>query len=133
MSKAFDSVKWPFLATIILHLGFCQQWVDLLMKCIKSTSFSFLIHGALRSLITSRRIQQGDPISPYLFLFYSEGLFRLLNKAVERDSIHDFSLCRDAPIISHLLFANDTMIFCNAYVEHAQSLKDILRKYELAS
>jgi len=134
MSKAFDRIEWSFRSNVMLRMGFCHQWVDLVMKCIKSTSFSFMINGTPEGhIIPSRGLRQGDPISPYLFLFCSEGLSELLKRAVERNSIHGFSLCRNAPVISHLLFADDTMIFCSASVDQAQAWKDILRQYELAS
>jgi len=53
MSKAFDLVEWPFLASIMLHLSFCQSWVDLVMMCAKSASFSFLGNGAPKGHIIS--------------------------------------------------------------------------------
>jgi len=131
MSKAFDRVEWPFLANVMLRMGFCQRWVDLVMRCVKMASFSFLINGTPKGhMILSRGIRQGDPISPYLFLFSLEGLSRLLKRVVERTYIRGFSLCYNAPVISHLLFTDDTMIFCKACVGQAQSLKDILQMYE---
>ena len=45
MAKAYDRVEWPFLAKVMERLGFRHQWVELVMKCIKSASLSFIING----------------------------------------------------------------------------------------
>ena len=105
-----------------------------MMKCIKSASFSFLVNRVPSGhVIPGRDLQQGDPISPYLFLFVSEGLSGLLKKSVERATLHGFRLCQAAPTISHLLFVDDTVIFCRAEESQAVAIKEILRKYEMAS
>jgi len=85
------------------------------MKCVKYASFSFLVNGILVGhMVPSRGLHQRDPISPYLFLFVSEGLSGLLKRFVERGSLHRFHLCLDSLIVSHLLFVDDTLIFCQA-------------------
>jgi len=44
MTKVYDRVEWPFLQNIMLQLGFQEQWVALVMRCVKSASFSILIN-----------------------------------------------------------------------------------------
>ena len=89
VSKAFDHVKLSFLSNIMSRMGFCRSWVDLVMKCVKLASFSFLINGfPMGHIIPSRGIRQGDPMSPYLFLLCSEGYLicwkRLLSEGLCR-------------------------------------------------
>jgi len=45
MAKAFDQIEWPFLSAVMLKLGFQPEWVNLVIRCVKSASFSFLING----------------------------------------------------------------------------------------
>ncbi|GAA0144683.1 hypothetical protein LIER_42820 [Lithospermum erythrorhizon] len=40
---------------------------------------------------------------------------------------------RPCPSINHILFMDDTMVFCKANVEEGRVLKNILRDYEMAS
>ena len=105
MSKAFDRVEWPFLKSVILRLGFREDWVNLVMRCVKSASFSFIINGhPSEHIIHSRDILQGGPLSPFLFLFCSEGLTRLIADAVDSRSVRGYNINARAPVVSHLLF-----------------------------
>ena len=108
ISKAYDRVEWVFLKNILLRLGFQQSWVDLIMECVTSISYSILVNRELEGMIyLSRGIRQGDPLSPYLFLFCVEGLNAILRKATIAEEIEGFSLCRRGPKITHLFFTDD--------------------------
>ena len=63
----------------------------------------------------------------------SEGLNGLIQQVVAVDDIKGFSLCRNGPQISHLFFANDTLLFCKAELKELQIIQNLLKKYELAS
>ena len=104
------------------------------MECISTVSYLILVNGEPKGEIKpSRGIRQGDPLSPYLFLLYFEGLNRLIQGAVREDKIKGFSLCRNGPRISHLFFADDTLLFCRAKMGYHLELQDILYLYEQAS
>ena len=55
-----------------------------------------------------------SPLSPHLFIICAECLFAMLNQAEARGELHGYRICRGAPSISHLLFANDSFLFVNA-------------------
>lgn len=48
----------------------------------------------------------------YLFLICADGLSTLIKKAELRGDIHDTKICRNAPVISRLLFADDCADDC---------------------
>lgn len=45
ISKAFDSVAWPFLIEVLKHLGFGQIWRDIISRLLASSSTQMLLNG----------------------------------------------------------------------------------------
>ncbi len=131
MSKAYDRVEWIFLEKMMQKMGFNNKWIDLVMECVCTVSYSVLVNGEPHGLIKpSRGLRQGDPLSPYLFLICAEGLHA---RAAQAGDIHGVSLCRRGPKITHLFFADDSLLFCKATSEECNKIQNILSSYERAS
>ena len=72
----------------------CQPYyglhqVSLLFHCVEWTT--------LQPHCSRKRLRQGDPFSPYLFLLVTEGLHTLFKKAKDNDVIRGVSLCATRP------------------------------------
>ncbi|KAL3826043.1 hypothetical protein ACJIZ3_022072 [Penstemon smallii] len=134
MSKAYDRIEWEFLRQVMVRLGLDSNFVDLIMLCVTTVTYSFVLNGGSFGFLTPKRgIRQGDPLSPYLFLFCAEVLSALIRREELKGNIAGLAVCNGAPEVSHLLFADDTMIFCNANVHSASSVSKVLKEYEEAS
>ena len=115
-------------------LGFDPRWVNLAMETVTTASYSVFINGEPKGWITqSRGIRQGDPLSPYLFLLCAEGLTALPNKVVENWVVNGIMSCQNGVCISHLIFADDSLLFFKDTVGECQQLLSILGQYEAAS
>ena len=77
----------------------------------------------------SRGIRHGDPLFPYLFLICAEGLSSMLQYEEEVGGMEGIRVCRNAPSVSHLLFADDSLILMRADVLNATSLQQVLDTY----
>ena len=66
-------------------------------------------------------------------MFCAEGLIALLRKAKTNGIIRGVATSRGGPCISHLLFADDILLFCLASVEECQQVNSLLNLYEVAS
>ena len=134
ISKAYDRVEWSFLRNIMIKLGFDVRWIQLAMEIACTASYSVLINGEPKGyIIPSRGIKQGDPLSLYLFLLCAKGLSSLIRHAVAAKNLHGILSSNNGVCISHLLFVDDSFIFCQATVEECQQLLRVLRCCEEAS
>lgn len=134
MSKAYDRVEWPFLERVLEKLGFEHSFTTLIMLSVRTVSYSIRLNGDTFSHIQpGRGLRQGDPLSPYLFLLCMDAFSSIILDAERREVLKGVTVSPLAPRISHLLFADDTLIFCEASRESALVIADILRRYSLAS
>uniref|UniRef100_A0A803Q8P9 Reverse transcriptase domain-containing protein n=1 Tax=Cannabis sativa TaxID=3483 RepID=A0A803Q8P9_CANSA len=133
MSKAFDRVEWRFIEEVMRKMGFAKRWIALIMGCLTTNNFSFLINGEVTGALTpTRGLQQGCPLSPYLFFICSEGLSRLLQHEQHSGHLKGFKLTRSALPISHLFFADDILLFCQADESSCLAIKRVLDIYHKA-
>jgi hypothetical protein len=78
-------------------------------------------------------LRQGDPLSPYLFIICAEGLSAVLQKAQRDRKIVGINVCRTAPSVNHLFFADDSLILMRARSQEVAELRRILEVYERVS
>ncbi|XP_019166949.1 PREDICTED: uncharacterized protein LOC109162719 [Ipomoea nil] len=131
MAKAYYRMEWPFLRNMMLALGFDERWVELIMLCVTSVSYSIQVGGTRSEQISpTRGLRQGDPLSPYLFIICAEGLSLLLQQAQSRGDLHGCIVARGAPHESHLFFADDSLLFFRATAQEAGVVKQCLSVYE---
>lgn len=68
---------------MLKKMGFDSEWVALLLRCVNSVSYSVVLNGKNGEIFTpSRGLRQGDPLSPFLFLFCGEGLSSLMRLGI---------------------------------------------------
>ena len=115
-------------------MGFNERWIGLVIVCVRTVTYSILINGEPQGMIhPTREIRQGDPLFPFLFLLCTEGLHGLIQQVAMLGEIKGYSLCRQGPKLTHLLFADDSLLFCRSTPKECGKVLDILNQYEVAS
>ena len=134
IEKAYDHVNWDTLFYLLERMGFGGRWRRWLKTCVTIVRFSVLVNGSPVGFFgSSRGLQQGDHLSPLLFLLIMEVLSRILKKTKEGGFIQGFHV---GPInstgiqVSHLLFADDTILFCDASREQILSIRLVLACFQ---
>ena len=79
---------------------------------------SIILNGSpTKPFKMERGLRQGDPLSPFIFVLVAEVLNKLLIKAKDLELIEGIKIRRDNVELSHLQYADDTVLFCPAKPE----------------
>ena len=137
IEKAYDKVNWTFILIVMQKMGFGEKWIRWIKWCISIASFSVLVNGTPVGFFqSSRGLRQGSPLSPYLFVIAMEVFSAFLKRAVEGGFL---SSCRvksrseEGVLISHLLFDDDTLVFCKPTQDQLTYLNWLLMWFEAVS
>lgn len=119
---------------LLEKMGFARAWIRWVMACISSVSYAVLLNGQSHGFIRPERgIRQGDPLSPFLFILCTEALVNVLNQAEAQGKLHGIKLAASCPVVHHLLFADDSLLMCDATVNESEEIRNCLKLYGDAS
>lgn len=94
----------------------------------------YIINGRTsQNFSPTRGLRQGCPLSPYLFLICTQGLSSLIRSRVTRGELKGIRCHRNAPEITHLFFADDTLMFGTVNNANCEAFQQILHSYAEAS
>ena len=137
IEKAYDYVNWGRLLYLLSRMGFGSKWIQWIHMCISMVRFSVLVNGSPVGFFNSSRgLRQGDLLSPLLFLLVMKVLSRLFKKTEEGGFIRGFQVgvaTREGLSVSHLLYADDTILFCDACPEQLTYILRVLTYFEVVT
>ncbi|GLT72394.1 hypothetical protein SLA2020_443330 [Shorea laevis] len=133
LHKAFDSVDWVFLRKVLEDFNLPVHLIQLIMFSVSSLQLSVLWNGEkLPSFQPQRGLRQGDPLSPYLFIMVMEKLSHKIQSRVQSKVWKPFRISRGGLELSHLFFADDLMLFCDATQTQVAVIMDCLKEFQLS-
>ena len=122
---------------MLKRCGFGHKWCSWIEFCISLASFSVLINGLPPGFFNSSRgIRQGDLISPFLFVIVMEAFNRMVKASIDHSLFSGFAVgarWSKQVHISHIFFADDTLVFCGASLDQVHAIGNLLTYFELVS
>ncbi|XP_026450762.1 uncharacterized protein LOC113350872 [Papaver somniferum] len=133
IAQAFDTVSWDFIAEVFRQYGFSDSWCMWVLNILSSARISVMINGCPEGYFSiTRGLCQGDPLSPLIFVLIEDVLSRNISKLFSNHSMN-VMVSKKGVAPTHLLFADDILIFCRGNLHSLQNLKNMLVLYERAS
>ncbi|KAL4277807.1 hypothetical protein GQ457_03G030430 [Hibiscus cannabinus] len=113
------------------RMDFCEWWIQRVMKCVTSTSFSLVLNGERHEEFRlSRGLRQGDLLSHFLFLFISNIFSWIIEKHVDSSQLDGFKIKNRCPLLSHLMFADDCLMFSTADQRNCETILKVLEEFQ---
>ncbi|KAL6124822.1 hypothetical protein ACLB2K_077331 [Fragaria x ananassa] len=130
ISKAFDTLDWCFLLRVLETFGFHPTFTRYVEVILQSAYLSVNVNGKACGFFTcSRGVRQGDPLSPLLFCLAEEVLSRGLADLATRNKIKCFKAPGGVTLPTHVLFADDVMIFTQGRSKYLSNLMSFMEEY----
>jgi hypothetical protein len=127
-AKAFDSVNWDSLDTVLHAQGFPNVWQRWMQHLLTSSKSAVMVNGIPGPWIQCRRgLCQGDALSSYLFLLMADVLQRLIKKG---GGIRHPLMEGPCPMFQ---YADDTIILVSGELEDVTRLKQVLDLFSAAT
>ncbi|XP_058762472.1 uncharacterized protein LOC131635855 [Vicia villosa] len=115
---------------VIKEIELPPTMLNIIMHSITSVETNVNWHGAKGNFFRPQRgIRQGDPISPYIFVLCMDKLTHLIENAIRENKWQTIKMGKHGPGISHLMFADDVLIFGEATEEQMINVVDILQRF----
>ncbi|KAL9816576.1 putative RNA-directed DNA polymerase [Arabidopsis thaliana] len=133
LSKAYDNVNWEFLFNILSALNLSPAFIGWIKICVSTPSYSIFFNGELIGFFQGKKgIRQGDQMSSHLFVLVMDIIAKSPDKVAINGRFDLHPQC-SAPLITHLRFADDVLVFFNGSLNSIDGILNILEEFKQGS
>lgn len=131
MAKAYDRVDWRFLNLVSKSFDFSDKVCKMIAECVETPWYLFMMNAKYKIFFKSHGgLWKGDILSPFLFILIKDVLSHMLKKAPDDTQIGQYFHPRGCPLVSHLLYADDMLLFVNREKIFLTKILKVFAKYE---
>jgi hypothetical protein len=132
--KAYDKIHWSFLRNVLRKKGFCERWIDWIILVVETGKVCINIHEEYGEYFrTYKGLRQGDPLSPLLFDTVADALRAMITSARDKGHLQDLVPHLVDGGITHLQYADDTVLFLELNEQSMITMNFLLYCYEAMS
>ena len=125
IEKAYDTVKWRFLTTVLQNLGFPDTFIHWIEVLYKNKEIRFYNNGhSSDPVFPSKGLAQGCGLSPLLFIVVMSRLNVVINNNHNLQGIH----CGDSEK-KCCMAADDTVISLQGHQKNLSELEVVLKSF----
>lgn len=131
--KAYDKVRWPFLVEVLEGGGggFNARWIGWIRAGVESGKVCINLNGENGAFFrTFKGLRQWDPLSPLLFNLVGDALGAMLKAAKEAGHVEELVPHLIPGGVSHLQYADDTVLFLRYDDQSVRNVKFLLYCFE---
>lgn len=111
-------------------MQFPSSWLQMIMQCVSTVSYQVQLNGHLSTpFLPSRGLRQGDPLSPYLFILCANIFSAWINDLQQTSYWKPLKVAQKATALSHLMYADDTLLFFQATPQQASLVNHVIHEY----
>jgi len=130
INKAYECIEWAYLNHILQFFGFHHRWIDWIMACILTVSYSLQVNSHKVGFITHpEALVRVILYHLYLFLLCMEGL----SHKIKSLSLRGINIFKHGPTLTHLLFADNSIILFKATRAEAYCINQIMNSFSQVS
>ena len=132
ISRAFDSLSWPFLFEVLRQKGFGAKWIGWISILLRTASTKVGVIGVPgKSVIHACGLRQGDPVSPLLFVIAMDVLTHIFRKGAEEGVLSSFRGITPMQRVS--IYADDVALFIRPIEGDLNFVRSALQAFGRAS
>uniref|UniRef100_A0A453JTB0 Reverse transcriptase domain-containing protein n=1 Tax=Aegilops tauschii subsp. strangulata TaxID=200361 RepID=A0A453JTB0_AEGTS len=132
ISRAFDTIAWPFLFEVLRAKGFPDLWLSWIATLLTTTSSRVVVNGyAGPKFMHAQGLKQGDPIYPLLFVITMDVLTSIVSKGQEMGVLSTMPGCSSMQRIS--IYADDVVLFIRPSLPDLRFVKEAMLIFGTAS
>lgn len=130
LANTYDKINWELIWRTLVEIGIPDKMINLVMHRVTSVETNINWNGSRGEFFPPQHgIRQANLISPYLFVLCMDKLSHIIEHEVNQKNRKGVKVGKKGNNISHLMFADDLLLFGEANEKQMKSVTKSLSTF----